>query len=319
MEQTGTLIACSIAPDNVRSMKLEKGQAPEPLIVLFATILKPEDINVLFEIPDHQIHQVMPDLSVQCLGSASPEPVVADHTPEPEAAVQPEPTPAVDTDPVAPAAPAEIPPPVEPKTTVKKTETETSLRVHVSLLDQLMTLAGELVLSRNQLLQSMTSEDHRGSEIAGQRIDLITSELQEAIMLTRMQSIGNVFNKFPRVVRDLSQTLEKKVDLHLEGKDVELDKTIIEAIGDEPSPEMVLMMQESVEQLFSHLGVGQLRDLAGAKLEGYSNADLAQRFGCSERTIERRLHLIREKCQRELVDLNVHPSEKTTDCSPGTD
>jgi two-component system chemotaxis sensor kinase CheA len=95
-----------------------------------------------------------------------------------------------------------------------------------------MTLAGELVLSRNQLLQSMSSEDHRGSEIAGQRIDLITSELQEAIMLTRMQSIGNVFNKFPRVVRDLSQTLGKKVELHLEGKDVELDKTIIEAIGD---------------------------------------------------------------------------------------
>jgi hypothetical protein len=60
-------------------------------------------------------------------------------------------------------------------------------------------------------------------------------------------------------------------------------------------PRMVLMMQESVEQLFSHLGVGQLRDLAGAKLEGYSNTELAQRFGCSERTIERRLHLIREK------------------------
>ena len=93
MEQTGTLIACSIAPDNVRSMQLEKGQAPEPLIVLFATILKPEDINVLFEIPDHQIHQIMPDLSAQCLGSPSPEPVVADHTPEPEAVVQPEPTP----------------------------------------------------------------------------------------------------------------------------------------------------------------------------------------------------------------------------------
>jgi two-component system chemotaxis sensor kinase CheA len=109
---------------------------------------------------------------------------------------------------------------------------ETSLRVHVSLLDQLMTLAGELVLSRNQLLQSMTSDDHRASEIAGQRIDLITSELQEAIMLTRMQSIGNVFNKFPRVVRDLARSLGKKIELTLEGKDVELDKTIIEAIGD---------------------------------------------------------------------------------------
>jgi RNA polymerase sigma factor (sigma-70 family) len=96
------------------------------------------------------------------------------------------------------------------------------------------------------------------------------------------------------------------------------DARVIEAIGDEPSPEMVLMMQESVEQLFSHLGVGQLSDLAGAKLEGYSNAELAQRFGCSERTIERRLHLIREKCQQELVEFHEHPPKKTTDRSPGT-
>jgi len=85
-------------------------------------------------------------------------------------------------------------------------------------------------------------------------------------------------------------------------------ESVIDAIGDEPSPEMVLMMQESVEQFFSHLGVGQLRDLAGAKLEGYSNAELAERFGCSERTIERRLHLIREKCQQELIPPDEHTS-----------
>jgi RNA polymerase sigma factor (sigma-70 family) len=97
------------------------------------------------------------------------------------------------------------------------------------------------------------------------------------------------------------------------------DNTVIEAIGDEPSPEMVLMMQESVEQFFSHLAVGQLRDLAGAKLEGYSNAELAQRFECSERTIERRLHLIREKCQQELIANDEHPSEKTSDRGVGTD
>ncbi len=97
------------------------------------------------------------------------------------------------------------------------------------------------------------------------------------------------------------------------------DENVIEAIGNEPTPEMVLMMEESVEQFFSHLGVGQLRDLAGAKLEGYSNAELARRFDCSERTIERRLHLIREKCQQELVELNEHPSRKITDRSPGTD
>ena len=97
------------------------------------------------------------------------------------------------------------------------------------------------------------------------------------------------------------------------------NESVIEAIGDEPSPEMVLMMQESVAQFFSHLGVGQLRDLAGAKLEGYSNAELAERFECSERTIERRLHLIREKCQQELLEHDEHSPEKTTDRSPGTD
>lgn len=109
---------------------------------------------------------------------------------------------------------------------------EASLRVHVSLLDSLMNLAGELVLSRNQLLQTIGSDDMRNAEAVGQRIDLITSELQEAIMLTRMQPIGNVFNKFPRVVRDLSKKLAKTIDLTIVGKDVELDKTIIEAIND---------------------------------------------------------------------------------------
>ena len=93
---------------------------------------------------------------------------------------------------------------------------------------------------------------------------------------------------------------------------------VIEAIGDDPSPEMVVMLQESVEQIFSHLGVGQLRDLAGAKLEGYSNAELAQRFDCSERTIERRLHLIREKLQQELFEHDEHSPEKTTDRGTGT-
>ena len=82
---------------------------------------------------------------------------------------------------------------------------------------------------------------------------------------------------------------------------------------------VVLMMQESGEQFFSHLGVGHLQELAVAKLEGCSNADLAQRFGCSERTIERRLHLIREKCQQELFVDDERSPEKTSDRSSGTD
>jgi len=107
-----------------------------------------------------------------------------------------------------------------------------TIRVNVKVLDELMTLAGELVLTRNQLLQNVAKTENNQFEQAVQRLDLVTSELQEAVMATRMQPISNVFNKFQRVVRDLSEGLGKEVELHIEGKDVELDKTIIEAIGD---------------------------------------------------------------------------------------
>ncbi len=107
-----------------------------------------------------------------------------------------------------------------------------TVRVSVSVLDRLMNLAGELVLGRNQLVRILGTEDRQGLDSVGSRIDQITSELQEAIMETRMQPIGNVFSKFPRVVRDLSATLGKQVTLITEGNDVELDKTIIEAISD---------------------------------------------------------------------------------------
>jgi two-component system chemotaxis sensor kinase CheA len=116
-----------------------------------------------------------------------------------------------------------------PKSAMAQPET---LRVHVSLLEDLMNLAGELVLSRNQLMQAISSGALHQIEVAGQRIDLVTSELQETIMLTRMQTVGNIFNKFPRVVRDLARNLGKEIDLQLEGNDVELDKTIIEGLGD---------------------------------------------------------------------------------------
>lgn len=120
----------------------------------------------------------------------------------------------------------------DPKTPRSPITQPDSLRVHVSLLEDLMNLAGELVLSRNQLMQAISSNAIHQIEVAGQRIDLVTSELQETIMLTRMQTVGNIFNKFPRVVRDLARTLGKEMDLLLEGNEVELDKTIIEGLGD---------------------------------------------------------------------------------------
>ena len=95
-----------------------------------------------------------------------------------------------------------------------------------------MNLVGELVLARNQVLQYSANESSSVLNATSQRLNLITSELQEGVMKTRMQPIGNVWSKFPRVVRDLAVACGKKVRIEMEGKDTELDKTLIEAIKD---------------------------------------------------------------------------------------
>lgn len=109
---------------------------------------------------------------------------------------------------------------------------ETSIRVDVGLLDKLMTLVGELVLARNQILQYSDVLEDGGFLGIVQRLNLLTSELQTSVMKTRMQPIGNVLNKFPRVVRDLALACGKKVRFEMDGHETELDKTLIEAIRD---------------------------------------------------------------------------------------
>jgi two-component system chemotaxis sensor kinase CheA len=107
-----------------------------------------------------------------------------------------------------------------------------NIRVDVNLLDKVMNLVGELVLARNQILQFTSSQKDAAFLSTAQRLNLITTELQEGVMKTRMQPIGNIWNKFPRVVRDLSNSSGKLVRLEMEGSQTELDKTIIEAIKD---------------------------------------------------------------------------------------
>ncbi len=108
-----------------------------------------------------------------------------------------------------------------------------TIRVHVALLDILMNLVGEQVLIRNQLLQYAKVND-TDSELGklSQRLNILTAELQNEVMKTRMQPIGNILGKFTRVVRDLGRDLGKKIELVVEGTETELDKTIIEAIKD---------------------------------------------------------------------------------------
>ncbi len=145
---------------------------------------------------------------------------------------------------VAPTTPAEVVQEVVvPETEATPTEATSApadsgtqgasnVRVSVNVLDHLMNLAGELVLSRNQLLQAVSNDSEVALEAVASGLDQITSELQEAIMQTRLQPIGNTFNRFPRVIRDLSSKLGKQCELNIEGRDVEVDKTILEAISD---------------------------------------------------------------------------------------
>ncbi len=107
-----------------------------------------------------------------------------------------------------------------------------NIRVDVNLLDKVMNLVGELVLARNQILQFTSNQKDPAFLNTAQRLNLITTELQEGVMKTRMQPIGNIWNKFPRIVRDLSTSTGKLVRLEMEGSQTELDKTIIEAIKD---------------------------------------------------------------------------------------
>ncbi len=107
-----------------------------------------------------------------------------------------------------------------------------SIRVAVNLLDKVMTLVGELVLARNQLLQFANTLDNAGLNAICQRMNLIATELQEEVMKTRMQPIGNIWAQFPRTVRDVALGCGKQVNIEMEGQETELDKTIIEAIKD---------------------------------------------------------------------------------------
>ena len=107
---------------------------------------------------------------------------------------------------------------------------DSTIRVDVELLDKLVTLVGEMVLARNQILQFAASNQDSTLLATVQRLNLVTSELQEAAMKTRMQPIGNIWSRFPRVVRDVAVTCGKKVRLELDGQGTELDKSIHEAI-----------------------------------------------------------------------------------------
>jgi two-component system chemotaxis sensor kinase CheA len=114
----------------------------------------------------------------------------------------------------------------------KRSVADSAIRVDVDLLDGLMNLVGELVLARNQLVRGVLEVGDTALVRSAQRLGTITSELQEGIMKTRMQPIDHIWSKLPRVVRDLSTGLGKQIQLVMQGKETELDRSLLEAVKD---------------------------------------------------------------------------------------
>lgn len=114
----------------------------------------------------------------------------------------------------------------------KKVVTTQSLRVNVDVLEDLMTMVSELVLTRNQLLQILRAQKETDFTAPLQRLNHVVSDLQEGVMKTRMQPIGNAWSKLPRIIRDLALELDKKLELEMRGQETELDRQVLELIKD---------------------------------------------------------------------------------------
>ncbi len=217
----------------MREGRIAAGRETVGVLLRYADTLR----ALLRSLAEHGVEQpddhtrLIQDLKILSEASAAfpTEPISAIRAEKPDRTA-PIPTPieailAPITPPASPLPAGEIPPAALPAA-------ESAIRVDVQHLDRLMDLVGELVLTRNQIMQFCGLQTDTGLLSATQRLNMITTKLQEGVMKTRMQPISNIWSRFPRIVRDLSQDLGKKVELVMEGKETELDRTIIEAIKD---------------------------------------------------------------------------------------
>lgn len=201
-----------------------------PFVFVFATIMELDLAVQALDINPEQIRLYDP------IAGAAEHPIVEKTTVQTPAPPQPEVP--EDSDKTAtdakPSIPKEAPPATKKTDDLKSIKTEENIRVSVSKLNKLVDLAGELVLVRNRLLQAGENEGREISGIQGilQNLNLVTSGLQEEILNTRMQPISTVFGKFPRLIRELGTRLGKEIELTTEGNEVELDKTVLEALSD---------------------------------------------------------------------------------------
>ncbi|WP_163033342.1 chemotaxis protein CheA, partial [Pseudomonas viridiflava] len=191
------------------------------------------------EITDHEFESLLDELHGK--GKFEPEAIAA-KAPAPAAAAAPAPAakPATAPAPAAKAEPAQAkaaaPAPARaPAPTGEKpvaTEAETTVRVDTARLDEIMNMVGELVLVRNRLVRLGLNSGDEAMSKAVSNLDVVTADLQTAVMKTRMQPIKKVFGRFPRLVRDLARQLKKEIILELVGEETDLDKNLVEALAD---------------------------------------------------------------------------------------
>jgi two-component system chemotaxis sensor kinase CheA len=176
--------------------------------------------------------------------------------------------PSAEPEPAAAKAPAEAEgEAVRQRTPIAGSAAESTLRVDVTLLNRMMNLVGELVLTRNQVLQATSADPNM--TMLSRRLDMVTADLRESVMKARMQPVSNIFSKMPRIVRDLSQSLGRRVRLQVEGQDTELDKSLLEAIKDPLTHAVRNSLDHGIES-------PEVRQAAGKNPEGTLKLRAAQ-------------------------------------------
>ncbi|OUT58204.1 MAG: hypothetical protein CBB71_14325 [Rhodopirellula sp. TMED11] len=205
-----------------------------------------------------------------------------------------------------------------------KTVADASVRIDVEILDKLMNLVGELVLSRNEIVQFCSRLEDARMNAASQRLNLITTELQEGVMKTRMQPIRNAWSKLPRVVRDLSATLGKQVEVQMFGADTELDKTVLEAIKDPLTHIVRNSVDHGIESPEQRIAAGKpglgTLSLRAFHEGGQVNIEIADDGGginaerIREKAVEKGVvaaDVSHEMSERELINLILLPGFST--------
>ncbi|MFT0474756.1 chemotaxis protein CheA [Pseudomonas antarctica] len=191
-------------------------------------------------ISDHEFEALLDELhgkgkftEVAPAAAATATPVAAKPAPvEAAAPVAAKPAPAPAPAPAAAAAPAPARAAAAPAAEKPASEAETTVRVDTARLDDIMNMVGELVLVRNRLVRLGLSSGDEAMQKAVSNLDVVTADLQTAVMKTRMQPIKKVFGRFPRLVRDLARQLKKEINLELVGEETDLDKNLVEALAD---------------------------------------------------------------------------------------